>query len=92
MPAFGRRLHQLQDVDLLGQLHPQEDAALRDPRLDRGAELALHRLDHRVELALQRLAQLVDVVVEMLREILGDDHLFERAGAAVARCTRSSGS
>src|SRR6266849_345979 len=77
-------LYQLSDIDLIGQFQPQEDAAFRGPRLDRGAEFALHRFDHRVELALQRLAQLVDMVLEMRREILGDDHLFERADAAVA--------
>ena len=50
--GLGGGLHQLRDIDPVGQLHPQEDAALRLPRLDRGAELALDRLDHRVELVL----------------------------------------
>src|SRR3954447_7562371 len=61
-----RRRYQLADITLIGQLHPQENAALRQPRLDRGAELALHRLDHRVELVLELGAQLVDMVLEML--------------------------
>src|SRR4051794_24383651 len=45
-----RGLHQLSHIDLVGQFHPQVDAAFRHPWLARRAELALYRLDHRVEL------------------------------------------
>ena len=40
-------------VDVVGQLHPQEDAALGILELGRGAELLVERLHQRVELRAQ---------------------------------------
>src|SRR5215469_12372029 len=63
--GIGGGLDQLHDVDLVGQLHPQEDAALRHPRLDRRAKFAFQRLDHGVELFLEGLRQLVDMLAKI---------------------------
>jgi hypothetical protein len=42
------RSYQLANIDLIRQLHPQKDAAFRQPWLDRSAELAFDSLDHRI--------------------------------------------
>src|SRR5438270_690260 len=43
-PSIERRRYQLAHIDLVRQLHPEENSALRQPWLDRGAELALDGL------------------------------------------------
>ena len=78
-----RRLIELHRVDVVGQLHPQEDAALRVVELGRGAELLVQRLHQRLDLRAQRLAQLRQVRGEMRRAVFGEHHLLDRAGAGI---------
>ena len=78
-----RRLRQLQRVHDVGQLDPQEDAALGFLELGRGAELLGERLHQRVELGAQTPRQLRHMIVEMAGAEFGQHHLLQCAGAGV---------
>ena len=78
-----RGLVELQRVDIVGQLYPQEDAALGVLEFSRGAELLVERFHQRVELGAQAARQLRHVAAEMRRAIFRQHHLLERAAAGV---------
>ena len=62
-------LIQLQRIDMVGQLHPEEDAALRLLEFGRGAELLAERVHQCIELGAQAARQLRHMGREMRRAI-----------------------
>ena len=79
-----RGLIELLRVDVVGQLDPQEDAALRLLELGRSAEFLVERFHQGVELGAQvRVSSVGDVRRKMRRAIFRQHHLLERAGAGV---------
>ena len=78
-----RRLEELQGIDLVGQLDPQENAALRIVEFGCGAELLVKRVHQSFELFAQAAREFRHVGVEMRGAKFAEHHLFERAGAGV---------
>ena len=83
-PAVERRLVELHGVDVVGQLHPEEDAALRLLELRRGAELLVRATPSACRACARRpRRQFRHVLGEMRRAVFGQHHLLQRAGAGV---------
>src|SRR4051794_4651408 len=64
-PAFQRRLVELHRIDVVGQLDPEEDAALRLLEFGGGAELLVERFHQSIELSAQPLGQNRDMLSEV---------------------------
>ena len=81
-PAASAGAIQFQRIDLVRQLDPEENAALRIVEFGRGAELLVERIHQRLELLAQAAGQLRHVGVEMRRA------KFAQAPSARARRNR----
>ena len=78
-----RRLVELERIDLVRQLDPEENAALRILEFGRSAELLVERIHQRLEFQPQAARQLRHMRVEMRRTEFAEHHLLERAGAGI---------
>src|SRR5262245_57762327 len=78
-----RRLRQPSDVHRVGELDPEEDAALGILELGRRPELLGERLHQRLDLGAQAAPQFRHVLGEMARAELAQYHLLQRARAGI---------